>query len=109
MRFVSTLLAVATTMGFALAAHAQVPQPAGGQAGIYPEGDLPLESGQVIKDFSISYETYGTLNAAKSNAILMATAIGGNHHRLDYLIGPGKALDTNRYFIITTDANFVFA
>jgi homoserine O-acetyltransferase len=104
MRFVSTLLAVATTMGFALAAHAQVPQPAGGQAGIYPEGDLPLESGQIIKDFSISYETYGTLNAAKSNAILMATAIGGNHHRLDYLIGPGKALDTNRYFIITTDA-----
>ena len=33
------------------------------------------------------------LNAEKSNAILMVTAIGGNHHRIDYLIGPGKALE----------------
>jgi homoserine O-acetyltransferase len=75
-----------------------------GTTATYFEGDLPLESGQSIKDFSISYETYGKLNASKSNAILMVTAIGGNHHRLDYLIGPGKALDTDKYFIITTDA-----
>jgi homoserine O-acetyltransferase len=75
-----------------------------GTTATYSEGDLPLESGQTIKDFSLSYETYGKLNATKSNAILMATAIGGNHHRLDYLIGPGKALDTDKYFIITTDA-----
>ena len=34
----------------------------------------------------------------------MVTAISGNHHRLDFLIGPGKALDTNKYFIICTDA-----
>ena len=58
----------------------------------------------MIKDFSISYVTHGTLNAKKSNAILMVTAISGNHHRLDFLIGPGKALDTNKYFIIATDA-----
>src|SRR5262249_16379861 len=38
------------------------------------------------------------------NAILMVTAISGNHHRLDFMIGPGKALDTNKYFIICTDA-----
>jgi homoserine O-acetyltransferase len=49
----------------------------------YSEGDLKLESGEAIKDFSISYVTHGTLNAQKSNAILMVTAIGGNHHRLD--------------------------
>jgi len=67
-------------------------------------GDLPLESGEVIRDFSISYVTHGTLNAKKSNAILMVTAISGNHHRLDFLIGPGKALDTNKYFIVCTDA-----
>jgi homoserine O-acetyltransferase len=67
-------------------------------------GDLKLESGEVIRDFSISYVTHGTLNAAKTNAILMVTAIGGNHHRIDYLIGPGRALDPGKYFIIATDA-----
>ena len=56
-------------------------------------GDLKLESGESIRDFSISYVTHGTLNANKSNAILMVTSIGGNHHRIDYLIGPVKALD----------------
>lgn len=67
-------------------------------------GELKLESGEAIKDFSISYVTHGTLNANKSNAILMVTAIGGNHHRIDYLIGPGRALDPSKYFIICTDA-----
>jgi len=71
---------------------------------LYQIGDLPLESGQVIKDFAISYVTHGALNAKKSNAILMVTALSGNHHRLDFLIGPGKALDTNKYFIVATDA-----
>ena len=68
------------------------------------EGDLKLESGEAIKDFSISYVTHGTLNAKKSNAILMVTAISGNHHRLDFMIGPGKALDPDKYFIVCTDA-----
>src|SRR6516162_6259667 len=71
---------------------------------VYRIGDLPLESGEVIKDFSISYVTHGTLNAKKSNAILMVTAISGNHHRIDFMIGPGKALDPDKYFIIATDA-----
>src|SRR5262245_19006354 len=70
----------------------------------FSEGDLKLESGEVIKDFSISYVTHGTLNEKKNNAILMTSSIGGNHHRIDFLIGPGKALDTNKYFIIATDA-----
>jgi homoserine O-acetyltransferase len=71
---------------------------------LYRIGDLPIESGETIKDFAISYVTHGTLNARKSNAILMVTAVGGNHHRLDFLIGPGKALDTDKYFIVCTDA-----
>src|SRR5262245_34599342 len=71
---------------------------------LFNEGDLKLESGEVIKDFSISYVTHGTLNAKKSNAILMVTAVGGNHHRIDFMIGPGKALDPDKYFIICTDA-----
>src|SRR5712692_10864426 len=69
---------------------------------LYRIGDLKLESGELIKDFAISYVTHGTLNAKKSNAILMVTAISGNHHRLDFMIGPGKALDTDKYFIVCT-------
>ena len=41
-------------------------------------GDFKLESGEAIKDFSISYVTHGALNAKKSNAVLMVTAISGN-------------------------------
>ncbi len=71
---------------------------------LFRTGDLKLESSEVIKDFAISYVTHGTLNEKKSNAILMVTAISGNHHRMDFLIGPGKALDTTKYFIVATDA-----
>jgi homoserine O-acetyltransferase/O-succinyltransferase len=71
---------------------------------LYQVGDFKLEGGETIKDFAISYVTHGTLNAKKSNAILMVTAISGNHHRLDFMIGPGKSLDTDKYFIVATDA-----
>lgn len=70
----------------------------------YRVGDFRLESGEVIKDFAISYVTHGTLNAKKSNAVLMVTALSGNHHRIDFLIGPGRALDPTKYFIVATDA-----
>jgi hypothetical protein len=70
----------------------------------FEEGDLKLDSGETIKDFAISYVTHGKLNEKKSNAVLMTSSIGGNHHRIDFLIGPGKALDTDKYFIIATDA-----
>ena len=45
----------------------------------FEEGDLKLESGEVIKDFAISYVTHGTLNENKNNAILMTSSIAGNH------------------------------
>jgi homoserine O-acetyltransferase/O-succinyltransferase len=93
---------VAATLSPALPAAAHTPQQPPHQ--LYNEGDLKLESGEAIKDFSISYVTHGTLNAKKSNAILMVTAVSGNHHRLDFMIGPGKALDPDKYFIICTDA-----
>jgi homoserine O-acetyltransferase/O-succinyltransferase len=93
---------VAAALLASLPAMAHTPQQPPHQ--LYNEGDLKLESGEVIRDFSISYVTHGTLNAAKSNAILMVTAISGNHHRLDFMIGPGRALDTDKYFIICTDA-----
>ena len=96
---IAAALALAGTIG---AAHAHGPNDPPHQQ--HCVGDFKLESGESIRDFCVSYVTHGTLNAAKSNAILMVTALGGNHHRIDYLIGPGRALDPAKYFIIATDA-----
>jgi len=74
---------------------------------------LTLKSGQVLPQFNLIYETYGELNADKSNAVLVCHALSGHHHVAgkhseedkhpgwwDNLIGPGKPLDTNKFFVI---------
>ena len=66
-------------------------------------GDLELESGEVIRDYRQSYATHGELNREKSNVVLACISLTGNHHRLDFLIGAGKALDPAKYFIIAAD------
>lgn len=66
-------------------------------------GDFELESGEVIHDFALSYVVHGKLSAARDNAILVTVSLTGNHHRLDFLIGPGKALDTKRFCVICVD------
>lgn len=67
-------------------------------------GDLHLESGEKIVDFQQSYVTHGTLDDDRSNAVLACASLTGNHKRLDFLVGPGLALDPARYFIVATDA-----
>ena len=66
-------------------------------------GDLELEDGGLIKNLRMSYVTHGKLNAAKDNAILFMHGFATNHHLGDHLIGAGRALDTDKYFIICTD------
>ena len=74
---------------------------------------LPLQSGAYLRDYSLSFETYGTLNADRSNAVLICHALNASHHVAgvyegqdksegwwDNMIGPGKSLDTNRFFVI---------
>ena len=74
---------------------------------------LPLQSGASIRDYTLAFETYGTLNAARSNAVLVCHALNASHHVAgvyegqeksegwwDNMIGPGKPLDTNRFFVI---------
>ena len=74
---------------------------------------MPLKSGAVLPGFALVYETYGTLNAARSNAILVCHALSGGHHVAGYyadnprnvgwwdnLVGPGKALDTDKFFVV---------
>ncbi len=69
---------------------------------------LTLESGAVLSQFQIAYETYGQLNAERSNAILVCHALSGDAHAgdggwWDGLIGPGKALDTDRFFVLCSN------
>ena len=77
--------------------------------------DTPLafRSGKVLDAYDLMYETYGTLNAARSNAVLVCHALNASHHVAGYyaddpdnigwwdnMVGPGKPLDTDRYFVI---------
>jgi homoserine O-acetyltransferase/O-succinyltransferase len=74
---------------------------------------LPLQSGASIREYDLSFETYGTLNAAKSNAVLVCHALNASHHVAGTyagqeksegwwhnMIGPGKPLDTEQFFVI---------
>ncbi len=76
---------------------------------------LVLDCGAALNPFSIAYQTYGRLNAAKSNAILVCHALTGDQHVANVhpvtgkagwwetIIGPGKPVDTNRYFVICSN------
>ena len=74
---------------------------------------LPLQSGASLRGYDLSFETYGQLNAARSNAVLVCHALNASHHVAgvyagqdksegwwDNMIGPGKPLDTNHFFVI---------
>ncbi len=81
-------------------------------------GALPLQSGAAIRDYDLSYETYGSLNADRSNAVLICHALNASHHVAgvylgeagqpvprsegwwDTMIGPGKPVDTDQFFVI---------
>jgi homoserine O-acetyltransferase len=74
---------------------------------------IKLKGGAELPAFDIAYETYGELNAARSNAVLVCHALNASHHVAgfyaedqanigwwDNLVGPGKPLDTNRFFVV---------
>ena len=73
---------------------------------------LALDSGVALSPFQIAYKTYGTLNPARSNAVLVCHALTGDQHVAsvhpvtdksgwwETMVGPGKAIDTTRYFVI---------
>lgn len=80
---------------------------------VHIDTPLHLKSGSVLNGYDLVYETYGTLNSTKSNAILICHALSGNHHLSgfyenkpksrgwwDNMIGPNKPIDTNRFFVI---------
>jgi homoserine O-acetyltransferase len=74
---------------------------------------LRLQSGALIANYTLVYETYGTLNADKSNAVLICHALNASHHVAGYyadqpkntgwwdnMVGPGKPVDTDRFFVV---------
>ncbi len=78
--------------------------------------DTPLEltCGRTFNDYELAIETYGELNAAKNNAVLICHALSGHHHAAgyhtpqdkkpgwwDHYIGPGKPIDTNRFYVVS--------
>ncbi|MFJ4441338.1 homoserine O-acetyltransferase [Pseudomonas sp. NPDC089422] len=75
---------------------------------------LALACGRSLNSYELVYETYGTLNASASNAVLICHALSGHHHAAGYhavtdrkpgwwdsCIGPGKPIDTNRFFVVS--------
>lgn len=68
-----------------------------------PMGDLKLESGEVIRQFEQSYVVHGRPEGRGENVVLVCASLTGNHHRLDFLIGDGRALDPSRYCVVATD------
>jgi homoserine O-acetyltransferase len=87
-------------------------------ASLHFEAPLHLQSGAQLRDYTLAYETYGQLNAERSNAVLVCHALNASHHVAglhagpdgqalpksegwwDNMIGPGKPLDTNKFFVI---------
>lgn len=67
---------------------------------VFAPGHLVLESGLTLRDVKLVYKTYGRLDADGSNAILYPTRFGGIHIDNEVLIGPGMALDPDKYFIV---------
>src|SRR5215813_12992269 len=76
---------------------------------------IPLDNGATLAPVDVAYETYGELNTARSNAILILHAFSGDAHAAgvsaengkpgwwDNMIGPGKAFDTNKYFVLSSN------
>lgn len=70
-------------------------------------GALECEAGGFLPEVTVAYETWGTLNEARDNAIVVCHALSGDSHAIGWwsrLIGPGKPIDTDRFFVIGTNA-----
>ena len=80
-----------------------------------PDKPLPLDSGAVLTPFTIAFQTYGKLDAARSNAVLICHALTGDQHVANInpvtgkrgwwetLVGPGQTIDTDRFFVICSN------
>jgi homoserine O-acetyltransferase/O-succinyltransferase len=77
--------------------------PALSEEGIFELGDMVLQSGTLLREAKLAYKTHGRLNTGKNNVIVYPTPYSAQHGDIEWLIGPGKALDPDKYFIIVPD------
>jgi len=106
-----------TTANGALSALAvrEAREPSSPVARFFADTPLKLDSGAVLDRFQIAYQTYGTLNADRSNAVLVAHALTGDQHVAnthpvtgkpgwwERMVGPGRPIDPNRHFVICSN------
>ena len=103
------ILGLAFLLVWAGAALAGVPAPPPDAAGphnphqIANLGHFQFENGEVVKDFKVCYVTHGKLSPKKDNVILVLPHFTSHHHAMDFRIGPGKALDADKYYIVAVD------
>lgn len=71
--------------------------------GVLDLGDTRLQSGETLRNAKLAYKTHGRLNTDKSNGIVYPTPYSAQHGDIEWLIGPGKPLDPEKYFIIVPD------
>lgn len=71
--------------------------------GTFTVDSFRFESGVTVPHVHMAYATFGKLNAARSNAVLAPSHFMIDQHGYDFLLGPGQALDTTRYFVVTTE------
>jgi homoserine O-acetyltransferase len=71
--------------------------------GLFDLGDTPLQSGGLLRAAQLAYKTHGTLNRDKTNVILYPTQFGAHHNDIEWIIGPGHALDPSTHFIVVLD------
>jgi homoserine O-acetyltransferase len=86
------------------AALAWLPLEAAAQDAVHAIPEFTFESGEKLANMKVGYATHGKLNEARSNAILVTHGASGIRTGNAPLIGPGKAYDTDKYFVITVDA-----
>ena len=90
-------------LGLALLVGSSTPVHPDDDGRVFELGSFHFESGVTLPNARLSYVTHGRLNDTGTNAVLLPSWYSGNHHGYEFLIGPDKALDPEKYFIVATD------
>lgn len=61
---------------------------------------MHLQSGLPFRDARLAYKIFGTMNSARSNAVIVMTPFGSHHTDIEWVVAPGKAIGPERYFVV---------